>query len=180
MSDPIEMKLWKHPSHYVGQTYYDYFVLIGRHRDSDDLTNANFDAALKLLGGETETMPVLHQYLHDNLDTDLNGNPPAVIIARASHWAVGWSEFIGIYALAFDKIEIGNNILQQLDNYPVLDESLYDEYQTKSAQLTWECLNYIERRNACMKYGGLSKREAGYAARRKYFSYDAWEYLTQD
>jgi hypothetical protein len=64
------MNRWKRPSNYMGETFEEYYVLLGRHRDSDSVSRSNFEVALEALGGESET----------------------VLVARASHWAVGWCE----------------------------------------------------------------------------------------
>jgi len=62
-----QLKKWTHPEYYLGETYYDYYVVLSQHRDSDNLDKSNFASAVKMLGGESDT----------------------VLIVRASHWAVG-------------------------------------------------------------------------------------------
>lgn len=92
------------PNSYYGD-YPNWYVFLGRSRDSDILEESNFQCALELLGGENE-------------DT-------GVVIERAGHFAVGWVEHIAIDSTNADKVAIAENILDRLENYPVLDEEDY-------------------------------------------------------
>ena len=49
---PEHLKRWTLPECYVGAEWPDYYVFLGHHRDSDLLTESNFDAGLWLIGGE--------------------------------------------------------------------------------------------------------------------------------
>lgn len=116
------LKKWAHPDHYAGETYFEYYCGLGRHRDSDLLQESNFESALERLGGESET----------------------VIVARAGHWAVGWVESILVHESNKKALKILNQILVDLDNYPVLDESDFSEreseYQAEYAEQAKEDL----------------------------------------
>lgn len=98
------MSRWR-GEHYIGERYDDCFVLLTRCRDSDALEESNFHTALRLIGGESETVKV----------------------ARSSHWLVGWVEQILIHESDVEKVELGNQIVAQLEEYPVLDEDDYSE-----------------------------------------------------
>jgi hypothetical protein len=98
------------PNSYYGD-YPDYYVFLGRSRDSNNLEESNFVSALKLLGGESED----------------------IVIERAGHWAVGWVEHIAINPANAEKIKIAEDILDRLENYPILDDDdfcqrEYEEY----------------------------------------------------
>lgn len=93
----------------MGADYPEYYVGPGQSRDSDTLEKANFIAALEMLGGE---------------------NDPDVIVARASHWGVGWVETILVHKDS-DKVPVLEKIEAQISDYPVLDDSLYSEMQVE-------------------------------------------------
>jgi hypothetical protein len=105
ITDPsMRMKMWHREDNYMGKDYSDYFVLMGHTRDSDALTESNFHTALDMMGGESNT----------------------VIVARMNHWLVGWVEGIFIHKSDQEAIDKGEDILAQLEEYPVLDEDDYD------------------------------------------------------
>jgi hypothetical protein len=74
-------------------------VPTGRNRDSDLLTLSNFDAALKMMGGEDDDCEV----------------------HRFGHWANGWFEII-IVKPDTKAATTAGEIEEALENYPVLDE----------------------------------------------------------
>jgi len=79
----------------------DFFVFpVSRTRDSDLLTESNFDAALKALGGESKSVQV----------------------HRFGHWGPGWFEIILISPRATKKLAIAEELICSLSDYPVLDE----------------------------------------------------------
>ena len=106
----MKMKHWKHPEHYFGKTYYEYYVFLGQSRDSEPLEQSNFNVALDRLGGESET----------------------VIVARANHWACGWVEVILVHESDGKHIDMANDMLDELDEYPVLDE---DDFMMREDEL---------------------------------------------
>lgn len=80
--------------------YRKWKIVATHHRDSDNLEESNWDAMLELLGGESST----------------------VYILRASHWGVGWVEYMCVSPRAWKKALIAGQALCSLDNYPVLDD----------------------------------------------------------
>ena len=90
------------PNSYFGD-YDNFYVFLGRFRDSGNLEESNFCAALALLGGESND----------------------VVIERTGHWAVGWVEHISINPCNADKVAIAENIMEKLADYPILDEEDY-------------------------------------------------------
>jgi hypothetical protein len=94
---------------------------IMKHRDSDCLAESNFACALERLGGESETVQVLH----------------------FGHWAVGWTEWIATLPQHQEAVE---KMEDALDSYPVLDEDDYSERETNAANDVWrDCYNTKER-----------------------------------
>mgnify|MGYP004701020419 CR=1 FL=1 len=110
---------WTLPAYYAGAKWPEYYVGLDRHRDSDCLTNANFDAFLEALGGESSTVKVV----------------------RESHWAYGWYEWIAIHQDDEPKVQLADDMLCALSDYPVLDENRWSEYELKAEEEDWN--NYI-------------------------------------
>jgi hypothetical protein len=75
MHTPANLKKWTLPPSYVGAVWPEYYVFLGRTRDSDCLTESNFACGLEGIGGETDT----------------------VIVVSENHWACGWVEWIAIH-----------------------------------------------------------------------------------
>jgi hypothetical protein len=87
----------------MGPTWYGYFAVAGRSRDSDDLELSNWDQFVAGLGGETPES--------EDLDEDTrnmavfsreNRYITDVIIVRDSHWAVGWVETLYVHSRRAD------------------------------------------------------------------------------
>lgn len=107
------------------------FVFLGRARDSDLLTESNFECALKAIGGESDTVRVV----------------------REGHWACGWVEWIAIHESDTKALDIADDILCALSDYPVLNESDYSEREWDAAQCYWESLDLSERIGLCRDAG---------------------------
>ena len=115
---------WDSYDNYLGETpSKDWAVLLGRNRDSDVLTESNWQAALELLVGESET----------------------VNIHRFGHWACGWLEYLCVRIMSPAHL-IAQKIESDLENYPVLDEEDYCEREQGAAESVWaDCYNPKER-----------------------------------
>jgi len=85
-----------------------------RTRDSGPLEESNFDAAVKSLGGESETLE----------------------IHRFGHWGPGWFE---IAIIDPSRAAEGEQIESALADYPVLDDSDLSEREYEAAQESWDC-----------------------------------------
>jgi hypothetical protein len=93
-------------------------------RDSMALERANFDATLRELGGESETVQV----------------------HRFGHWGPGWFEIILIDPDDRERVMVAEEIENALADYPIVDESLYSEYEDADCAETWErCYSADER-----------------------------------
>jgi hypothetical protein len=95
-----------HPCAYWGQRG-DWYVGLGRHRDSDALEEANFRALLERLGGESDT----------------------VTVERESHWAVGWVEFILIASHDAERVSTTEQVKAGLEDYPVVDDEMFSRVE---------------------------------------------------
>ena len=118
--DPLfkEMKelRWTQPDDYRGRTYEQYYRGPTRTRDSDPLTESNFNTSLEMLGGENR----------DGADerSEYYGD---VIVEHWTHWGPGWVEQILVHYKAKDKIQILKDIKDRMENYPVLDEEDFSQ-----------------------------------------------------
>lgn len=132
MFEPKHLKRWTMPDHYFGAVWPAYYSSgVGRSRDSDDLEESNFATMLKDLGGESETVQVV----------------------REGHWAVGWVEWIAIHQDDDKALQIADENMARLADYPVLDESDWSEREMESANAIWhDCYNAKERIAYIRKY----------------------------
>lgn len=85
---------------------------ISQTRDSDHLTESNFAAALKTLGGESETCEVW----------------------RFGHWVCGWIEHL---CVAPERRAEAQAILDRLEGYPVLDDDDFSRREIEAADEAW-------------------------------------------
>jgi hypothetical protein len=111
---PNCLEPWERPDNYGGETYEDYYVVYSKSRDSDLLTQSNFDAILKE-----------------------HGDKEGVEVNRASHWGVGWVEFIMVRKDAPRGVieALDNDICYLAEDYPVLDE---DDFSSREFEETIE------------------------------------------
>ena len=133
------MEKWKRPDNYIGPDYEGYYILAGTNRDSGCLNRSNFQVI-------TERLKV------ENLDIiDLTDNPSPVNV-RHTHWACGWIELILIHKDDKESMKIANEIEENLDNYPVLDEDHFSEMEWTELREYWDNLPTSERVELCQKY----------------------------
>ena len=129
------MKLWTMPRDYFGAGWPDYYVAIGRHRDSSLLDNSNFETFEKAMKeiGEADN------WQHEEACWQ---------IVRDEHWAVGWVEWIAIHKEVQAHIDKADELLAQLADYPVLDEEDYCNRQYEAAlSFVTEAVSFYARRS---------------------------------
>ena len=114
--EPENLKRWTLPEHYSGEQWPEYYVFLGQHRDSDLLTQSNFDCGLKAIGGESDT----------------------VHIVREGHWAVGWIEWIAIHESDAAALKEADEIMAALEDYPVVDEMDFSEREFEAVLEYWD------------------------------------------
>lgn len=110
------LTLWTRASNYSGADFSDYFQGPAQHRDSNLLDQSNFVSALEMLGGESKT----------------------VIVQRCGHWAVGWTEQILVHKSDKKAVKKLSEILEFLEEYPILDESEFSERELQYQQDTFD------------------------------------------
>ena len=112
---------WTRPSSYYGAIWPEYYVIGGRHRDSDVLEQSNFE--------------VTKQRLAPWADTEINASDFAWTTAAANHWAVGWVEHIYVHEDApTELLAAAADIITQVADYPVLDEEDYSRREMEAAE----------------------------------------------
>ncbi len=114
---------WTRDSNYIGEDFSGWYVLYGRNRDSDSLTNCNFQACCDKLGIDPDD---------DTKDT------PTRKVVRSSHWAAGWVEWVGFHESDSEAMEIAEEIIESLNNYPVLDEDSLVSAEQSEAEGVWK------------------------------------------
>jgi len=125
MSKLKHLKIWTHPQNYMGTTWEDYYVFLSQTRDSDALERSNFIKGLEAIGGE---------------------DPEMVVTAGANHWACGWLDTIYIHKDAHTALQKADKIMDELEDYPVLDEEHYCELEQEEATEVWKnCFNPADR-----------------------------------
>jgi len=159
---PAHLKRWTMPSNYFGAVWPAYYSAgIGQSRDSDALERSNFRCMLAALGGESDTVEVV----------------------RASHWAVGWVEWIAIHQDDSRALAIADKIAARLEDYPVIDEDDWGELEQEDANETWRnCYSPGERlayiRKFRYQFDWRDWRDLRACVRGDYFAGYASELLT--
>lgn len=121
---PENLELWALPDSYFGAEWPNHYVFLSRTRNSDALTESNFMCGLKAIGGESETVKVVCE----------------------NHWAVGWVEWIAIDKSDENALRLADGIMEQLGDYPVLDEEDFSNREQETAEHIWSnCFNERER-----------------------------------
>lgn len=162
-----EKNMYKRPSDYIGRDWFEYASIIGRTRDSGCLENSNWE------------------YIKHAFKDWLNDEESGIEIRKCNHWAVGWTEELMIKKTApAYAIEKAYKILKKLEDYPILDEGLYDEYQMTFAEETWQGMSLRERQTA-LKQSGFEDWQSDYWEQSKFppLGNDdgrLWEILTAD
>ena len=172
---PVHLKRWTHPTCYAGATWPDYYSAgVGQSRDSDALERANFDAMLKAIGGE--------QTSEDEDPNDPGSALSLVRVVRENHWAVGWVEWIAIHETCSAALTIADEIKGRLEDYPVVSEELWSEYEQADADETWrncyrpkERVEYIRKHRSQFEFHGFADLLA--CVRGKFFAGYASELL---
>lgn len=110
-------------SNYIGEIPNNsLLVVLSRNRDSDLLDQSNWEVAIKRLKDS------------ENVE-----------IVRFGHWACGWIEYLCVTE-GTKEANVGEEIEEQLDNYPILDEEHFSELEQKEANEVWvNCFNNQER-----------------------------------
>lgn len=105
--------------------YPDWLVAYARHRDSDTLTNCNF------------------QVFRDELDR-IDPDGDSWTIEPSGHWAVGWVEYIAVEPDS-PALDLAKKLIAQLEDYPVLCDETLTEMEYDQVEYYWGDLNLRDR-----------------------------------
>jgi len=103
-------------------------VPVSRTRDSGSLDESNFEAALSMLNGESDTCEV----------------------HRFGHWGPGWFEIILVHP---DREEEVDEIEGLLETYPILDDEDYSQRQYDEISEAWANMSLQERIDFAVENG---------------------------
>ena len=135
--EPTHLKRWTRPDCYIGAEWPEYYVFLGRHRDSDILTESNYWSGLKAIGGERDTED----------GTNL------VIRIQENHWAVGWVEWIAIHESCEEALRLADGVMERLADYPVVDDDDLSEREDKCVYDYWKGESLKYRVDLCREHG---------------------------
>ncbi len=145
---PLEhLKRWTRPECYMGATWPEWFRFLGRNRDSDCLTNSNFDCGLAAVKVVASKEPVGGPDTDSkHLFRDPDDEMATVQVVSENHWAVGWVEWIAIHESDTAALQCAEQLLEKLDDYPVLNEEDWSRREDEEAQTVWrDCYRVKDR-----------------------------------
>lgn len=167
---PVHLNRWTRPGSYFGAEWPEYFVFLARNRDSDTLTESNFQCGLEAIGGEVGAIETSE------------GEVYPVTVVRESHWACGWVEWIAIHESNAAALRIADQIADKLESYPVVNEDHWSELEQTEADKVWkdcystqERIDYMRRYSSQFEFWDFSAMLS--CARGKYFAGYASELL---
>lgn len=127
----VIIQKWTKASNYMGDDMSEYYEGLSRiPRDPNALMDSNFDEALKLLGGESETVQV-HSF---------------------GDWLVGSFEQILVHESDEKAVAILEDIAEQLAEYPILNEEDHSNRETEATEKLWKELDKRERIEYLVKH----------------------------
>ena len=156
------MEKWELPSCYAGYSPDGDWLLLSRHRESDTVSESNWEVALRKIA----TLGVLG-FPTDGEERDEYGriDPRSTgwsYVFRASHPLVGWVEYLLIREDApAELIKLGHEIDEKLQAYPILDENHHSELEFNQIYDWWAGESLSCRIQLCAEAG-----DSIFAARR--------------
>lgn len=135
--------VWKHPNSYSGFSPDGDYVILSRRRDSCLIDRVNWDIARESLKAEA----------YDG-GAECFATRPNVYHWRASHWAVGWIEYLCVRSDApGETLTEAGKIVCSLADYPILDDSRYSDAELEAVCTYWEQCSTRDRVNYLQKAG---------------------------
>lgn len=174
------LKRWTLPDSYAGKSWPNWYVGLGRHRDSGCLSDVNFDVFLEEVRKASNGLTVKEadmgtEYVQGQGWVDRVEEISTVYIVHESHWLVGWVEWIAIHESDTGAIGKAEELLRQLDDYPVLDEDRWSERETEEIDKFWRETSLKHRVEWCKDHG-----DSIFAARHDYAPEHVFDWLRED
>ena len=128
--DTLRAAQWETPSSYAGFDPVGDVLVLSINRDSDALGRSNWAVGGTLLREAA----------------DAAGAPESVYDWRASHWAVGWVDYLMVKRDAPESVlEAAAEILDSLSDYPALSDDHWSDLEWSEASDYWASLSVRER-----------------------------------
>lgn len=125
----MTMKLWKTADNYLGQDYSEYYALsTWNFTQWDNMGQSNHEYIKSVFEGE-------------NLDLE---------VVNMNSWAGGAFEILLVHKDNAEAVALGNDLHDQLESYPLLNEDRYYELRRLQADAHWE---YADRMGMCERVG---------------------------
>ena len=129
----LQETAWVTPKSYHGYDPVGHYVITSRHRDSGLLESTNWDAIIREMGQPAS--------LYDNGPME-----ESLYTWSASHWAVGWVEYLTLKPDApADMLNKAEAILARLADYAIVDDDLMSEREMDAMQDYWNAMDRRER-----------------------------------
>jgi len=116
----------------------------GIHRDSDPLDESNYYVAMNVLIDSIPEMNISDINYLGRPWVDAYPQDAPITIASFKHWGVGWIEELMIRADRQDLLDVADGILEELEDYPVLDEYDYSMREWEINHPEGDALCYSE------------------------------------
>lgn len=159
---------WETPESYGGFNPVDDYVIAIQYRGCEVLTESNYQCLFKLLEEKAVELGCLEDGINGEGEED-----NMVYDFRAKHWAVGWVETLLICQNAPQELlDYALELLNALEDYPVVDEEHFSEMEYEAMQANWEWLDLVDKVDVCRKSG-----VSIFAARSETPPYDCRDYL---
>ncbi|MGH9890687.1 MAG: hypothetical protein ACREA0_01625 [bacterium] len=136
------LELWKTPDSWFGKPWRGWYVGLDRTRDSGTLVNSNFECFLKTVG-EASAGKVVDDSANGGDSSEIE----AVYVVNEGHWACGWVEWIAVHESDDAALVVAEELMNSLENYPVLDEEHLTNLEFKAedeAWNNWACQALVE------------------------------------
>jgi len=134
-------------ANYAGLDLSEYYVALGKTRDSDLLGQSNFHAFVRALKDKGFEQGEPDDY------RNMENNPQCFEILSFGHWACGWYEQIFIHETQDKVLAAAEALGEQLSDYPVLDEEDFSNREWEAASEYWKSLSLRERIDYCGRDG---------------------------
>jgi len=140
-----------HSAGYWGERT-DWLIVYAVTRDSSTLERANFQAIERDLAGTRYT------------------------IERSGHWAVGWVDYLIIDPTDTEAVEIAERAQSRLEDYSILDESLWSEMELEAYSQNVELAVkwWAKRQHETITDDALNRIMGAVAERAREITEDAW------
>lgn len=141
------LERWEHPESYAGFSPTDDYLIYTQYRNSDTMSACNY----KLIFEDLKQFVIDHELPEPPNNPCIESSTMGwVYDFRASHWAVGWVEYILIRQDAPKMlIQYAEHIISKLSGYPVYDDDRYSEWMFEAISDYWQSLSLSDKIELC-------------------------------